>query len=168
MILNDSEVNNRLNSVQNLSNKLKSLNDKAAASEVITPEIITGHQVIDFPFQSQIPILQSQQNVSRNRNETIPEDDLADFAADLQRKAETKSANGKAVTVLGETLDLLREQLQTSEVTPVNLSRIAKDMGVVIHNTNVDKQENHSGNNVIIYKPVMVSESHYQQVSVHE
>lgn len=165
MILNDSEVNNRLNSVQNLSNKLRSLNDKA---EVVAPDIVTGHQVIDFPFQSQITKTLIQ-NPSRSEiKEAIPEDDLADFAADLQRKAETKSANGKAVTVLGEALDLLRGQLQTSEITPVNLSRIAKDMGVVINNTNVDKQENHSGNNVIIYKPVMVSESHYQQVSVHE
>jgi len=146
MLLNDSEINNRLNSLDNLFSRLRGSSSLSETNDSLA--------VIPEPSKSTIEIPSLPPNV----------DDLVDGIEDKLRTARiTKSAE----EVLDNSLEQLKMRL--CEVENVrDLSKIATDMSKIINGQNQKDDPSKTASQVIIYKPVMVNETHYQAVQVNE
>lgn len=137
MILDDTEVVTRLNSPLNLLNRLKNASSKNDAMSTFGVE----------------------KNTDKTSIVTLPPsvDELVDS---LEDKLSESSLVSKASNVISAALDELLPRL--GEVSkPRDLAQIAANVRRVIG----DKRGQSEGNkNVIIYKPVIVNESHFEVV----
>ena len=137
MILDDTEVVTRLNSPLNLLNRLKNASSKNDA-------------MLTFGVEK---------NTDKTSIVTLPPsvDELVDS---LEDKLSESSLVSKASNVISAALDELLPRL--GEVSkPRDLAQIAANVKRVIG----DRRGQSEGNkNVIIYKPVIVNESHFEVV----
>lgn len=152
MLMTNEEINSRLNSSDNLINKLKSLiNGDHHKSSIIdvTPTTPTVNSPSNKDEASEIPA-------------------VSELIENAQDKIKIALAQTKALDVLNNTLDELSLRVVEAE-GPKDLSRIASDMSKIV--TGIRTAENKKDvptSQVIIYKPVMALESHYQTVVVNE
>lgn len=72
----------------------------------------------------------------------------------------------KAATRLGETLDLLDEKKLSQVKRATNLSKIAKDMAVIVEKVSPKESADQGGVHFHIYKPEIEVEQSYQVVTV--
>lgn len=156
MILDQENAEDRLNSANNLINRLNlavrsnKKSDSGAASQVMR---------IPQPssFDQQSPVLPPSA------------DEIID---NIEHKLKMATAHDTALDVLVDTVNLLKHNLVNIDPTkPERLSRIATDMAKVAHV--IDEVRNGNGKNnhgapTIIYKPLMLQESNYQIIQVHE
>ena len=136
MIMNNEEVQARLESPLNLINRLRELgrNDKIAAMPVIDVS-------------------------SSKHSAVVPElppsiDELMDNFQDKVKLAGIKTA---ATDTLKTAIDVLGSRLSEAR-EPERLSKIAGDMMKVIDTINGDRREARNERPVIIFKPMLVNE----------
>lgn len=144
MILEDNEVEARLSSPLNLLNRMRALTEvESLVKPVLIPEVV---------------------------NENGEFDD-APSISDLVDNFENKIAGGKAYTnalgVLGESVQMLRAKLHEVE-EPKQLSRIASEMSKIVNGFNEQNKNKNMTPTVIVYKPVVNNEQHYETVYANE
>lgn len=161
MILNDDQVNERLNSVSNLVGRMKKLEQ----DKTIIDDSNARPELTYLPEKTQIPEL-IPSLPSRNDNDN-KSDDVTNLVEELHRKSMKYVVGKKAFSVLDQTLNLLEDNIYQLE-NPKDLSRIANDMSKIIAATEDKTEDKATKNNVIIYRPVIHAESHYQQIAVNE
>lgn len=145
MLLSDIEAESRLSSLDNLVNKLGSLNAPRNSA------------VLDMPIPAKI----EQSNIP-----SLPPRS-EELISDLEDKLRKNNIKTLATDVLENSLESLRYRLD--EVDKVrDLSRIASDMGKILTQIDPPKEAVNTAKQVIIYKPVMVQESHYNSLQVVE
>lgn len=141
MILQNDEIEARLSSPENLLNRLAKLTTR---SPVSIPEVIDS---------------------SENLSDSVPS--VADLVDNLENKLTGGKAYTNALNVLAESTELLRSRI--GEVRkPEKLSKIASDMSRIVNGFNEKNNKNSNNNTVIVYKPVVNNESHYETVYANE
>lgn len=161
MILNDDQVNERLNSVSNLVGRMKKLEQ----DKTIIDDSNARPELTYLPEKTKIPEL-IPSLPSRNDNDN-KSDGVTNLVEELHRKSMKYVVGKKAFSVLDQTLNLLEDNIYQLE-NPKDLSRIASDMSKIIAATEDKTEDKATKNNVIIYRPVIHNESHYQQIAVNE
>lgn len=154
MLLEDFEAESRLNSLDNLINKLRpsASQSYSGMKQDASPAVIDiipakSHDRIEIP--SLPPSAES-------------------LVEDLEQKLRKQSIKNLATDVLEHSLEALRNRLDEVEKVR-DLSKIAGDASKILKEIDPPKEENpNAKNQVIIYKPVMVTESHYNSVQVLE
>jgi hypothetical protein len=76
----------------------------------------------------------------------------------------------KAVNVLSNTLDALAANIHDID-RPATLSKIATDMSKIVYNLDEDArsaQNNPQSQQVIIYRPIMQTENHFDSINLQE
>ena len=143
MILDSNEIDARVSSPLNLMNRLRAL---------------SGIPSIPDNIQNGI--------IHRKEETTIPSIPSVD---DLVESVDDKINKGKAVSgakaVMAESINRLRQRLIEVD-NPVQLSKIATDMHKIVN----AEVENRKPNNapIVIWKPEMHQENHYETVVVSE
>lgn len=153
MLLEDLEAETRLNSLDNLINKLRpnSQNNNLIARDA-------SPAVIDI-----IP----ERNTKKIEIPSLPPS-AESLVEDLEQKLRKQSIKNLATDVLEHSLEALRNRLDEVEKVR-DLSKIAGDASKILKEIDPPKEEDlRAKNQVIIYKPVMVTESHYNSVQVNE
>lgn len=142
MILSDSEVTERLESPDNLINRLRSGMFSGASRQ---------NKIIPIP--SLPPI------------EDISSSELID---DLEDKLKAGQVRSKATALLVDAIDELK--LRLTEVTkPKELSSIASDMSkILVNHKTITQKESTEGPQVqvIVYTPRINNESHYNVIDL--
>lgn len=151
MVLDDLEVESRLNSLDNLVNRLRRLDNIEEKTDASLAVFIPAEQ--EAIKQSDITALPPSSE---------------ELIEDLEAKLRKNNIKLLASDVLENSLESLRYRLD--EVDKVrDLSRIASDMGKILTSIDPPKESDKTAKNqVIIYKPVMVQESHYNSLQVNE
>lgn len=170
MLLNDTELEARLNSTDNLINRLR--RSAPAKTELVNPSRSGGIET-DRELSSFLSVLNGNHHKpSRSQDYEIPSlpPNSSDLIENLEDKIKTAQVNHKALSVLDESLDLLRVKLDEVQ-NAKDLSRIATDMEKILNGSRISERESNrssSGAGVIIYKPIMVNENHYESLAVNE
>jgi hypothetical protein len=89
---------------------------------------------------------------------------------DLDFKLQRGSMKRKAVNVLSNTLDALAANIHDID-RPATLSKIATDMSKIVYNLDEDArsaQNNPQSQQVIIYRPIMQTENHFDSINLQE
>jgi hypothetical protein len=82
----------------------------------------------------------------------------SDVIEDLDKKLDFISAKSKALGIMNKSMELLESRLE--EVNkPRELAAIAAEMGKVLANTEIKKDDSVKGAHVIIYAPSVVNEN---------
>lgn len=148
MILNDTEVNNRLESPLNLINRLNQLNKRTTGMEL-------------FGVNQKIRDNERSAGISTSDYD----DPLDEIIPDSAEKIKLGIVKTKALDVLHDSLQSLHIRLP--EIGKVkDLSTIAKDMNHILTAEDSKKSNNHS--QVIIYKPIINELSKYETLVVNE
>lgn len=165
MLLNNNQIESRMNSIDNLINRLsgskKELDLEAAGISRFSPgEDNSKQEVID--------ILPSKPSTRQHESLAVLPPSITDLVADAEDKIKTAKINSLARDVMDEALYNLRARMDEVS-TPKDLSRIATDMSRLIANNNMNVVDNgpRTGS-VIIYKPIVVNENHYEALQVAE
>lgn len=145
MILDKSEVDARLNNPENLINRLRRIETK---SNVVS---IPPSVAVSSEYESNHPSLPPSV------------DELINDVTDKVNTAKIQSASRE---VLLESIERLRSRLIEVD-SPVQLSKIATDMGRVISGFE-KKDDGNKQQNIIIFKPIVNSEQHYETIHVHD
>ena len=150
MLLNNDEIESRLNHPDNLMNRMSSLrgnnSNNNSAMEIFG--------VNDSRDKATIPALPPSV------------DDLID---DVETKVKSTAAYTGALDTLVDSVQLLRARLLEVE-KPEKLSRIASDMHRIVNDINESRNGKRSGdgNSIIVYKPIILNESAFQVVHASE
>ena len=148
MLMSDDQVSARLGSLDNLFNRLHGSSNKNEA------EIVTNLPANLSRYGDDIEIPSLPPSI----------DSLVDG---MEEKLKIAQVNNAALDILNGSLIELKARLCEVE-SPKDLSRIATDMGKIINGGKENKQAGNI-NQVIIYKPAMSSEHHYETiVAAHE
>lgn len=84
----------------------------------------------------------------------------SDIIPDLEKKLDYGSSKQKAIAIMNESMDLLKVRL--AEVSkPRELAAIAAEMGKVIANTEVKREDERPLASVVIYAPSVVHENNF-------
>lgn len=181
MLLNNNQVESRLHSLDNLINRLsgqKATEQAQPAEEKIEaekePNRFELYGIPRFsPGESSknevIDILPGKVKPARqDESLAVLPPSVTDLIADAEDKIKTAKLNGLARDVMDEALYNLRARMD--EVAhPKDLSRIATDMSRLIANNNMHTVDvGPKTGNVIIYKPIVVNENHYEALQVAE
>lgn len=137
MIMNTEDVDARLGSPDNLINRLRG-------------SVSGSRSVVSLPAES----------IAGSTSVTSlppPVDDLID---DIEDKFNNSRALSGAAKVMAESISLLRDRLPDVD-RPEKLARIASDMSKIINNENDKNASQKTFNQVIVYKPILVSESSF-------
>src|SRR5574338_75480 len=131
MLLSDSQVNERLNSLDNLINSLSGL------------DRLESHQIIPARDNKEIEI------------PTLPPN-IENLVDDLETKLRTAKINESALDIIDMSLEQLKMRLCEVE-KPENLSRIASDMSKIVSGNRKPEDESNgkTQNQVIIYRPTV-------------
>jgi len=155
MLMTNEQVEQRLSSPDNLTNRLAALRN---------PNVGTAKNGLsDFG----IP------NVSRlkNTDNVLPfmPPSVESLVENIKEKINLRLAEEGATGVLLDSISQLRQRLHEVE-SPNQLSKIASDMGKIvigINRSESDKKVNNF-NQLIVYKPIMTNETHYESVKAIE
>lgn len=149
MLLPDNEVDARLASPLNLMNRLRRETSREAVSQLVTVPSAA------FELGNDKPLF-----MPPSADELVP---------DLDKKLELGTANRDAVGILTDSLSLLRMRLPEIQ-NAKELARIATDMGKVVGT--IDEIRNGGRDKgpgaVIIYRPTINNETHYETVTANE
>lgn len=136
MILNEAEMNARLDSEDNIVNRFRKLTDAAVVS---------------------IP---SYEQVSERYNETVPS--INDLVTDVDDKINQSKGISNAKTLLAMSTQKLISRLDEVD-KPTDLARIASDMNKIVNGSESSKDKR-TQNNIVIYRPVQNDINHYETV----
>ena len=165
MILTDDIIEERINSTENLVKRFEN-----SQEEVKIPE------VLQFPKQENslarefnLPVF-NDKIVSRSRVEipSLPPS-VESLVEDLEEKLRTARIDNSVLEILDTGLTQLKYRLDDVE-SPKELARILREMSQVRGSIKESEHlsKGHAKGNVIIYKPVMVQENHYDMVLANE
>lgn len=166
MILDHDEANRRLSSVDNLFNQLVGYKDTVSnLPSYLVPEAVNKSILADNLAVNRFIERVSSDSFLKDDAEGIGPD-LSELIPDAENLLKEKLIKTKAEDVLVDALDELKLRLAEVE-SPVKLSKIAVDMSKI---ANVKSEQNVTDKRqqVIIYKPAVVNETHYEQVLAHE
>lgn len=178
--MNDDQVTARLTSVDNLFNRLRNTKPLYEEEEVdqsfssfslgsssasIPSGLITDADLVDEKEEDSnfLSAVLPARNSDPIDIPALPPslDNLIETAGE---KAKIARINNTALDILGDTLKELK--LRLIEVkSPKDLAKIATDMGKIINGGKDDKKNNGNINQVIIYKPAMSNEHHYETIT---
>ena len=136
---------NRLKSISRKKSNLISLPDSREREE-----------------DSKLAVFDANSNESSLSADTLIED--------LDFKLQRGSMKRKAVNVLSNTLDALAANIHDID-RPATLSKIATDMSKIVYNLDEDArsaQNNPQSQQVIIYRPIMQTENHFDSINLQE
>lgn len=158
MILTQAEVDNRLSSPNNLINQLRTRLNSAGRI----------NSIIQNSENIRIPEIVKSSETSRNQKFTSDEfiPNLDELIPDSNDKLAIGLAKTKAVNVMNSSLDELQTRIGDVD-SPKQLATIAKDMSSIINGL-TPEGDGLIKNQVIIYKPIVVNESHYETIAVLE
>jgi hypothetical protein len=146
MILDDTEVQSRIESPMNLLNRLKtSLSSSNKSSHPSIPS--------------------NSNNSSELRIPSIPPtaDQIVD---DLEDKLKTKNLKSKAVNIINECLDELAGKV--SELKPERLATVAAEMNKIVVSEADNNKDKSNQPQVIYYCPTFIKEDHFETVYARE
>jgi hypothetical protein len=145
MILNNNELNERINNPDNLINRLNVLrqgkSDKKALDIFIPPN--------------------AEENKSESTNPQLPPS-----IDELEEQIKNGLIKSTARKVLGDSLDLLSHNINNVD-NPNQLSRIARDMREILKEDK-DSDSGKQPGQVIIYRPIINQEQNYNAVYVND
>lgn len=147
MILDKNEIDARLDSPLNLLNRLRKLT--SVENKIVTIPDGVGR---------------ADSNDSRNQHPSLPPD-IDELVDNVQDKLATAKCYSGAKEVLAKSINRLNERLEEVD-SPVQLSRIATDMGKIVNGFDENKKEKVSNIIPIIYRPVMLTEQSFQVINV--
>lgn len=154
MLMNATDIKDRINSPSNLINRLDSIRGSSSKS--------SGMNIFGVGEKESSAVIIPEIVGDINREEISQE--VIDAVEDELKLGLVKSS---ARAVLGKTLDLLSERLPDVD-KPKDLSRIATDMSRII-DTFTPKDENQGfKQQVIIYRPAVNHIGTYQEMHVNE
>jgi len=155
MLLDNKGIETRLNSSHNLMNRLKSISRKKS-------NLISLPDSREREEDSKLAVFDANSNESSLSADTLIED--------LDFKLQRGSMKRKAVNVLSNTLDALAANIHDID-RPATLSKIATDMSKIVYNLDEDArsaQNNPQSQQVIIYRPIMQTENHFDSINLQE
>ena len=148
--MTNEQVESRLNSPDNLTNRLAALRNPAKKADLV-----------DLGIPS----------VSRNDTNILPfmPPSVDTLVEKIDEKINLRLAEEGATGVLLDSITQLRQRLNEVE-SPAQLSKIASDMGKIVIgiNRNETDKKTASFNQVIVFKPMMMTENHYESVRANE
>lgn len=134
MILNEAEMNARLDSEDNIVNRFRKLTDAAVVS---IPEY-----------------------VETNNDKLIPS--INDLVTDVDDKINQSKGLSNAKALLAMSTQKLISRLDEVD-KPTDLARIASDMNKIVNGLEGSKDKR-TQNNIVIYRPVQNDINHYETV----
>ena len=155
MLLDNKGIETRLNSSHNLMNRLKSISRKKS-------NLISLPDSREREEDSKLAVFDANSNESSLSADTLIED--------LDFKLQRGSMKRKAVNVFSNTLDALAANIHDID-RPATLSKIATDMSKIVYNLDEDArsaQNNPQSQQVIIYRPIMQTENHFDSINLQE
>ena len=155
MLLDNKGIETRLNSSHNLMNRLKSISRKKS-------NLISLPDSREREEDSKLAVFDANSNESSLSADSLIED--------LDFKLQRGSMKRKAVNVLSNTLDALAANIHDID-RPATLSKIATDMSKIVYNLDEDArsaQNNPQSQQVIIYRPIMQTENHFDSINLQE
>jgi len=157
MILEANEADARLNNPDNLINQLRSRMSAGIVS--------SRNNIMPFVGLSSIP---AKDNVIVSLPPSIDNliDDVEQKLIDAEQNKKLSSIKTSAVAVLDQALTNLQSRLHEVE-RPKDLAKIATDMSRIINDSD-DKGKVNNFNQVIVWKPMVANENHYETIRVHE
>jgi len=90
-----------------------------------------------------------------------------ELVENLDDKIKAVSVKRTASEVMQKSLTRLNDLVETVE-KPERLARIAKDMGAVVESMKEDKDDNLKNVQVLVYRPEILTENHYQIIQINE
>jgi len=173
MILTDDIIEERINSTENLTRRLVSEKENSQ-EEVKIPEVLQfPRQENSLAREFNLPVF-NDKIVSRpggNSRVEIPSlpPSVESLVEDLEEKLRTARIDSSVLEILDTGLTQLKYRLDDVE-SPKELARILREMSQVRGSIKESEHlsKGHAKGNVIIYKPVMVQENHYDMVLANE
>lgn len=157
MLLDDKEVESRLNHIDNLVNQMRSSNP-----------IPDAKQTIDVTKDSMGTFGISKNDKSSSPAGLIPSmpPSVDDLIENINDKINLAHANTGAIQVLNSSIAQLNNRLCEVE-DPRDYSRIASDMSRIVNGfTEAKKNQPITNQQVIIYKPLILAESDFTTMQV--
>lgn len=145
MILEKEEVDERLSSPLNLLNRLKKL---------------TNTEVVTIPPRNSI-------SIQEQLNSAVLPPTIDELVENVEDKLATAKCYSGAKDVLASAITLLKNNIEKVD-SPVQLSRIATDMGKIVNGFDENKRTTPSVAIPIIYRPVMLTENSFQIIQAND
>jgi hypothetical protein len=181
MILDNEELKARESSIDNLVNRLRlrtagsnqdiDMIDDQDFSAFLSRSVITSPSGQLLPGQlpkktNEIPAVPGLPDSNPSASELPTLDDLV---TDSATKIRLGIIQGSALDVLASTLEQLKANMYDVD-SPKTLSKIATDMSKIVTGirTSENKETGPVNQQVIIYKPIVNNEAHYETVKVNE
>jgi len=142
MILNDDEIQQRIESPINLLNRLRKTSTPRGGSILPSPAAIPVH----------IPTLPPK---------------AEDLVNDLEDKIANATARTKANSILVKAMVELEHRLPEVQ-KPETLARIANEMSKVISNQDANKGQANNTSQIIIYSPQIQPMENYEVIDIRE
>jgi hypothetical protein len=149
MLISDLDLQDRIKSPDNLINSMRER--LSGIRSIVKPQDIEPKEdkvIIPEIVEESVPAI----------------DDLIENSAD---KIKLGLAKTSAADVLVDSLGLLKTKLIEVE-KPLDLARIAGDMSKIVGSLSPAKNETNIGQQIIVYRPAVLNESHYESVHVNE
>ena len=150
MLMTDEQVNSRLSSPDNLMNRLAALRN---------PSKDMNLESLGIP------------KLSRSSDNVLPfmPPSVDSLVENIEEKVNLRLAEEGATGVLLDSITALRQRLNEVE-SPAQLSKIAGEMGKIVIGINRNDQDKkvNNFNQVIVFKPMMMTENHYEAVRAIE
>lgn len=166
MLMNNSEIDSRLTSTDNLLNRMRLAPSFKSSDPVRAMELFTGSD--DIKSASHMHGMNTSSRNGPAQVQGLPEPEVT--TDELARRVEDEIKIGliknSARAVIGDSLSLLQQRLQEVD-KPEKFARIAADMGKVIESF-TPKNEQVQRGNIVIYRPVVNHISSYQVVHANE
>lgn len=148
MILDKAEIDSRLSNPDNLLNRLR----------LLTKPSSNTNQIVSIPNSAGI--------IEHNNHPSLPPP-IEELVEDIDDKVNTAKCYKGAKEVLASSISRLSERLNEVD-SPVQLSRIATDMGKIVSGFDENRKEKIDRTIPVIYRPVMMTENNFQIVNVNE
>lgn len=158
MILESNEAELRLNNPSNLINQLRLRMNSGAVSD--RSSITPFHGLQTLPAKADDRIISLPPSI----DDLV--DDVEDQIATAAKDKQIKNISVSAVAVLDRALINLKSRIDEVE-RPKDLAKIATDMSKIIHDDG-DNNKVNNFNQVIVWKPMVANENHYETIRVHE
>ena len=147
MLMTNEQVEQRLSSPDNLMNRLAALRNP---SKDMNLESLGIPKVSRFNNDNVLPFMPPS---------------VDSLVENIEEKVNLRLAEEGATGVLLDSITALRNRLNEVE-SPAQLSKIAGEMGKIVIGINRNDQEKkvNNFNQVIVFKPMMMTENHYEAV----
>ena len=152
MLMTNEQVEARLSSPDNLANRLASLRNPPKKADLVDLGIPTPSRFKDS--DNVLPFMPPSVDT---------------LVEKIDEKINLRLAEEGATGVLLDSITQLRQRLNEVE-SPAQLSKIASDMGKIVIGINRNETDKKMANfnQVIVFKPMMMTENHYESVRANE